>query len=79
LPDFNLHDYFTSDQIKPHASIWRWDLNKTPKSPVKRILLMAQLIQHCQDEDYVIQVKPDNRLRAKGLCVVFANKTNVPD
>ena len=73
MPDFNLEEYFTSDQVKPTSIIWRWNLNNTPSEPTKRILILAQLINHCQSLNQKVIVKPDRRVRAKGLCVVFAN------
>ena len=79
MTDFNLEEYFTSDQVKPNSTIWRWNLNNTPTEPSKRILIMAQLIQHCQTLNQKVMVKPDRRLRAKGLCVVFANTRTLED
>jgi hypothetical protein len=34
---------------------------------------MAQLIEDCQQNNQKVSIRPDKRLRAKGLCVIFAN------
>ena len=68
-----LTDYFTSSEIKPGSYIWKWDLNNTPPETSSRILIMAQLIRDCQQNNQKVSIRPDKRLRAKGLCVIFAN------
>lgn len=73
MSDFNLNDYFSPTQIKNSSTIWRWNLNNTPSDPTKRILIMAALINHCKSNNQTVLVKPDKRVRAKGLCVLFAN------
>lgn len=79
MSDFNLEEYFTSDQIKSNSTIWRWNLNNTPSQSTKRILILAQLIKQCQDSNQKVIIKPDRRFRAKGLCVVFANSSLLED
>lgn len=70
---YTIADYFTSNEIKPGSYIWKWDLNNTPPETSSRILIMAQLIEDCQQNNQKVFIRPDKRLRAKGLCVIFAN------
>ncbi len=79
MSDFNLDHYFTSQQIKTHSTVWRWNLNNTPSQSSKRILIMAQLINYCKSLNQTVVVKPDKRLRAKGLSVLFANANSTSD
>jgi len=73
--EYIISDYFTCDQIKPKTRIWKWDLNNTPSKTSSRILILAQLIKDCQQKNQKVLIRPDKRLRARGLCVIFANDT----
>jgi len=76
MPDFNFENYFTCERIKKNSFIYRWNLNNTPPSPIDRILIMADLINTCRSANHLINLRPDKRLRAKGLHVLFANQTD---
>ena len=75
----DINDYFTSEKIKNNSFIYRWNLNTTPTSPVERILIMANLITTCQNRGQKVNLRPDKRIRAKGLYVLFANELNLPE
>lgn len=79
MPDVNFENYFTCDRIKENSFIYRWNLNNTPTSPIDRILIMADLINTCRSANQLINLRPDKRLRAKGLHVLFANQINLPE
>lgn len=73
----NFEDYFVCEKIKQSTEIWRWNLNNTPKDPAVRILILAELIKYCQNNGNLVKMRPDKRLRAKGLFALFSN--NPPD
>lgn len=79
MSDFILDEYFTCSQIKNSSTIWRWNLNNTPSDPTKRILILAQLINQCESQNQTVYIKPDKRIRAKGLCVLFANTNSLEE
>ena len=79
VSEINIESYFTRDKIKTNSFIYRWNLNNTPPSAVDRVLIMAELINTCYSTNYAVNLRPDKRLRAKGLYVLFANQTHLPE
>jgi hypothetical protein len=71
--------YFTSQKMKTNSFIWRWNLNNTPSDPAERILIMSELIKKCRHQNQNINLRPDKRIRAKGLYVLFANNIIPPE
>jgi hypothetical protein len=68
----NYKDYFIKQSISEHSVVFKWNLNTIPKG-VNQILLLADLIRGCQEENKIVEIRPDKRKRAKGLVVIFAN------
>ncbi len=79
MAETDLDRYFTSQQIKSTSFIWRWNLDNTPSDPAERILIMSELIKKCKSENQNINLRPDHRIRAKGLYVLFTNAAIPPE
>lgn len=65
-------DCFTKKQLSEHSFLFCFDLNKVPNTS-QQILKLAELINFLEKQNYICSVKPDKRLRATDLFVVFAN------
>lgn len=65
-------DYFIKQAINETSVVFKWNLNAIPKG-IDQILLLADLIRGCQEENKAVEIRPDKRKRAKGLVVIFAN------
>ena len=74
MTNINIKDYFSCEKIKNNSFIYRWNLNNTPSSPVERVLIIADLIKTCRERNQIVNLRPDKRVRAKGLYVLFANE-----
>ena len=66
--------YFIKDKVSENSLLFKWNLNNIPKG-YKQILLLADLIRHHTSKGYEIKLRPDKRNHAKGLLVIFVNKT----
>ena len=69
---------FLSKKIDEHTVIYFYDLNIKIKYS-EYILSLSSLIIQEKEKGNIVNIKPDKRLRASGLHVLFSNKPSYYD